>query len=240
MKETKLGRLSERYLAALQKHTVKGSETGFRSAHDLGARALSLGLETLDLAKIHDQALGTLLSPGSSNSEREDLTRRAALFFTEALLPIERTHRSAMEASAGLVQLNETLVQRTLDLAKSQRDLEQGIAEHKKAVESLRSSKDESATLLRESHHLQKHLQEMAHRILSTQENQRKAVSLKLQDDIAQTLLGIHVRLLALKQEVTVRTADFKKEIATTQRLVQESVKSINHFAREIRLQDES
>jgi len=45
--------------------------------------------------------------------------------------------------------------------------------------------------------------------------------------------LGINVRLLTLKQEATDRTNSFKKEIASTQRLVENSVKTIQRFTRE-------
>jgi len=54
-----------------------------------------------------------------------------------------------------------------------------------------------------------------------------------LQDEVAQILLGINIRLLALKKEVTLGTTGFEKELATTQRLVEKSVRTINHFVRE-------
>ena len=93
--------------------------------------------------------------------------------------------------------------------------------------------------LLEEAGHLQKHLQDMARQILSTQEDERKTMSLKLQDEIAQTLLGIQMRLLALDKELSVSTEDFRKEIANTQRLVESSVKTINRFARELGIKHE-
>ena len=43
---------------------------------------------------------------------------------------------------------------------------------------------------------------------------------IELQDEIAQTLLGINVRLLSLKRESSVNTGRLKNEIASTQRLV--------------------
>jgi signal transduction histidine kinase len=240
MKETKLSRLSERYLAALRSHLKLETQSGLLEALELGTQAVVIGLETLDLAKMHERALLALVLPDSSASRREGMISRAAAFFTEALAPIEKTHRIALEASADLNQLNATLAQRTMDLADANRELEQGITERKAAVNFLKSSEGQSAKLLEESRQLQKHLQGMAHQILSAQEDERKSMSLKLQDDIAQTLLGIHIRLMALKNEVAVSTAGFNKEIATTQRLVQESVKTISDFAREYGIQDEN
>ena len=65
------------------------------------------------------------------------------------------------------------------------------------------------------------------------QEDERKNLSHELQDEIAQTLLGINVRLLTLKKEAANDASGFKKEIASTQQLVDKSVKSIKRFARE-------
>jgi signal transduction histidine kinase len=65
------------------------------------------------------------------------------------------------------------------------------------------------------------------------QENERKKISGELQNEIGQTLLGINVRLLSLKQEARNNTKGLKKEIASTQRLVVESANSVRRVARE-------
>ena len=72
------------------------------------------------------------------------------------------------------------------------------------------------------------------------QETKRKKISHDLQDEIAQTLLGINVRLLTLKKEALVNAEGFKKAIATTQWLVDKSVRSIRRFARECGKQQEA
>jgi signal transduction histidine kinase len=86
---------------------------------------------------------------------------------------------------------------------------------------------------LEESRRLQKHLQHLTHQILAAHENKRKQISHELQDEIAQTLLGINVRMLTLKREAAAGTERFEKDIASTQRLVDKSVKAIKRFARE-------
>ena len=70
-------------------------------------------------------------------------------------------------------------------------------------------------------------------RILASQEDKRKKMSRNLQDEIAQALLGINVRLLTLKKEAASKARSFKQSIARTQRLVDRSVKTIKRFARE-------
>ena len=81
---------------------------------------------------------------------------------------------------------------------------------------------------------MQRHLRDLTQQILIAQEDKRKKLSHDLQDEIAQTLLGINVRLMALKKEAALNAKGFKKEIAGTQRLADKAKQSINRFAREI------
>jgi signal transduction histidine kinase len=233
MKQTRMDRLSARYLTALRIYIEQSPPAGLKAAHDLGRRAVTLELCTLDLAKIHGLALASLLPARSKPGGPNDPTARAAEFFTEANTAIEKTHRLATEAAAELDQLQTALAQRTHELADSNRELQQGISQRLEAVESLKASENKSARLLTEARGLQEHLQGLARRTISAREEEQRVMSLTLQDEIAQTLLGIHMRLRALDSELCASATNFKKEIATTQRLVQESVKTINRFARE-------
>jgi len=206
-------------------------------AHRLGQQAVTLGLETLDLARMHKVALTALMLPGCSPATRSRMARRAGFFFTEAITPIEKTHRAGIESAAHLDRQNKTLSQRNAQLAAANRHLRHGIVRRKAAEETLKTREQHYAKLVEESRHLQKHLQRLTHRILSAQENDRKNLSHELRDEIAQTLLGINVRLLTLKKGTTACGNGLIKEIASTQRLVQESVKTINRFARKFGVQ---
>jgi signal transduction histidine kinase len=225
-----LVRLSRRYATALRKHLKQGPQASLQPARGLGRQAVSLGLETLDVARIHNGALATL----ESSSSRDGIIKRAEIFFTEAITSIEKTHHAALKANVRLSRLNQTLGRRTVDLAAANLSLKQGIVRRKTVEQALKKSGEHSQKLLEESRRLQKHLRRLTHRILSAQEDKRKKISHDLQDEIAQTLLGINVRLLTLKKEAAVNTEGLKKEIANTQRLVDMSVKSIKRFAREI------
>jgi len=75
--ESKLTGLSRRYQAALQKHLKQGPRASQQSADGLGRQALAIGLETLDLAKIHEQALIALVSPSYSPGTRDGMVKRA-------------------------------------------------------------------------------------------------------------------------------------------------------------------
>lgn len=238
--QTKSSQLSEGYLAALRTYFEQGPQADAQAAHKLGKQAVTLGMESLDLTRIHNLALGALVLPGYPVNMRKDMTSRAALFFTEACAPIEQTHCSAQEASAELNKLNASLILRTQEVEDSRRKLQEGVTQRHAAEAALKTSGEESVRLLEEARQLQRYLQDMAHAIISAREKDRHTMSHTLQDEIAQTLLGIHVRLLALKKEVSESNEDFKKEIAITQRLVEKSTRTIKHFAREFGHSDEN
>jgi signal transduction histidine kinase len=224
--------LSRRYQTALEVHLQRGRKVGTTVTQQLGVRAVQLGLETLDLARMHKAALTGLVSSRLSSGARIRLVQQASLFFAEAITPIEKTHRAGVKSAAQLQRQNKTLTQRTAQLAVAQRQLKEGIVARKAAQEALRESGENYVQLLKESHELQQHLQQLTHKILSAQEDGRTKISHELQDEIAQTLLGINARLLTLKKGAEAHGAGLEKEIASTQHLVQQSIKTINRFAR--------
>jgi signal transduction histidine kinase len=97
----------------------------------------------------------------------------------------------------------------------------------------LQKSGEHYTKLLKDSLQLQEGLRQLTHEVLTAQEEERKKTSRELQDEIAQTLLGINVRLLSLKQESRTNTKGLKNEIASTQKLVLESARSVRRVARE-------
>jgi two-component system sensor histidine kinase DegS len=230
MKENLIG-LSRRYVAALGKHLKHGSHASMQPALQLGRRAVVLGLQTLELARIHEQAITTL----ELAKKRDGFLKRAEIFFSEALTPIVETHRAARQSKTQLVRLNQTLSRRTVELAATNRLLQRGIVRRKTVETALRKSGEHYARLLKDSLHLQDGLRQLTHQVLTAQENERKKISIELQDEIAQTLLGINVRLVSLKQEARTNTKGLKNEIASTQRLVLDSARSVRRAAREFR-----
>ncbi len=218
-------------MSALRKHLKQDPRAipPCGAALALGRQAVALDLETLDVARIHEDALATL----EAASSKDGVIKRAEIFFTEAITPIEEMHHAALKANVRLSRLSQTLGRRTMDLAASHRSLKRDIVQRKTVEQALRKSGEHSRKLLKESRRLQKHLQRLTHQILSAQEDKRKKISRDLHDEIAQTLLGINVRLLTLKKEAAIDASGLKKEIASTQRLVDKSVKIIKRFARE-------
>jgi signal transduction histidine kinase len=228
MKQKFIG-LSQRYATALRKHLQQGSRASLQPALELGRRAVVLGLETLELARIHERAVTTLELSMSKNG----FVPRAEIFFAEALTPIVETHRAARQSQMQLNRLNETLGRRTVALAATNRLLQRGIVRRKSVEAALKISGEHYARLLKDSLRLQEGLRQLTHQVLAAQEDERKKISHELQDEIAQTLLGINVRLLTLKQEARSNTKGLKNEIASTQQLVLTSAKSVRRVARQ-------
>jgi signal transduction histidine kinase len=226
----KLNGLSQRYATALRKHLKEGPRGSLQAALGLGRMAVALGLETLELARMHEQALATLLS---STNGKGAMIKRAQNFFTEALSPIVETHRAARQSKIDLNRLNEALNRRTLELAATNRELQLGIIRRKSVEGALRKSQEHCARLLKESLESQEGLRQLTHQALTSQEDERQKISRELQDEIAQTLLGINVHLLTLKQEARSNTKGLKIKIASTERLVAKSAQSVRRAARD-------
>lgn len=218
-------------MTALRSHLKRGRGASFQPALSLGRQAVGLGLETLELALIHQQALVAL---GLSN-QKDDVVKRAELFFTEVLTPIVATHRAARQTRRDLTRLSKTLGRRTAELASKNRQLQRGIAQRERVEAALDRSGARYNRLLSESLGLQERLRCLTHQVLAAQEDERKNISRHLQDEIVQSLLGINVRLLSLKQDARRNSKGLKNEIASTQLLVAKSARSVRKVARKFR-----
>ena len=227
--------LSRSYHTSLQAYLKDGPGSSLEGAREVGRRALAVGLETLDMARIHEIALIPLLLTTYSTLTSNGMIARAGLFFAEAISPIEETHRGAVEANNHLKLVVKSLSQRTLELADSMEGLKLEIVQRKAAEDSLRISEATSSELLAQSLQMQEQLRRLSRQLLTVQEEERKRISRELHDVIAQTLTSINMRLAALKVESNANTKDLQKKITSTQRMVEKSVDIVHRFARELR-----
>lgn len=231
----KSSRLSRGYQAALCRYLQTGRGASLAPAVRLGRQALALGLETLDLALIHEQTLLGQGLPGVRSAVQNRLVKRAAVFFEQAILPLEETHRAAREANDRMNRVNQALKQRTVELAASNRKLRKEILRRQAVEDRLRQSQQNSGHLLKESQDLQEQLRHLSRQILSVQEEERRRISRELHDVIAQVLTGINVQLATLKTEAAFNTSGLNRKLTRTQRLVERSVRIVHRFARELR-----
>jgi signal transduction histidine kinase len=120
-------------------------------------------------------------------------------------------------------------------LAASNRKLEQEIVRRQAVEQSLRKSEQHQSRLLAQSRQMEEQLRQLSRQVLKAQEEERKRISRELHDVLAQTLVGINVRLANLKQDGATDTKGLHRTIARTQRLVEHSVSIVHRFARELR-----
>ena len=226
----KVIKLFQRYATALEKHLKQGPQASLQPARGLGRAAVALGLETLELAKIHELSLATLQLSQVKNA----FTKLAGIFFTEANTLIEETHHTARQTKAHLNRVMATLGRRTAELAASNHQLKQRGVQHKVMEDGFEKRGQRQQKCLEESLELQKRLRQLTHQVIAAQEDERRKISLELQDEIAQTLLGINVRLLTLKQGDQNNTKSLKNEIASTQRLVVKSARTVRRYAHKL------
>ena len=226
---------SSHYQASLLRYLKQGTGARLKPAHSMGQEALAAGFLTLDMAKLHERILITEVLPGCPVRKRAALIKRAGIFFTEAIVPFEKAHRKTRDDDAHLKRIVEALSQRTVELAASNLELSQEIAQRKFVEQALKKSERHYSKLLEQSDRLQEQLRQLSRQILSAQEEERKRISRELHDVIAQTLMGINLRLSSLKKEAAKNTKGLELNIANTQKLVEKSVSIIHEFARELR-----
>jgi signal transduction histidine kinase len=186
-------------------------------------------VDTLELARIHEQAATAVMT----SSRTRAANKKADFFFTNANISIEETHFSAKQGRERLDRLKVALDLRTDELALTNRQLQRGIVRRKVMEDAAQKNGIHYRKCLQESVELQNRLKQLTRRVLVSQENERKKISHELQDEIAQTLLGINVRLRNLREQAKTGARGLKKEISSTQQLVVKSSQSVRRVARE-------
>jgi signal transduction histidine kinase len=227
-------RLARNYAAALSKYLRQDLRTGSGAALRLGRQTTSLRLRTLDLARIHEAAMTALVQSGTMTGKKAAHRRRAETFFAEASAAIEEHYRAPGRSDAAFTRLEADLETRTRELAAANRQRRRAALRCKAVEEASEKRRVLHKRCLDESLELQNRLRQLTQRIVVAQEDDRSAISRQLQNEIAQTLIGINVRLLALQKEARGRTKRFKKDIASTQRAVVASATIVRRVARKL------
>lgn len=139
-------------------------------------------------------------------------TRQGERVFAEPMKPDTRIDR---------------LFRRTACLSETNRRLRASLVQHRRAADVAALDSATSAAMLRESQELHHHLLDVTRRVLASEEHEHRRIGGGLQDELLQVLIGIHIRLLLLRKEVTLGARDLHKHIASARRTVRDSWKGL-------------
>jgi signal transduction histidine kinase len=225
--------LTHLYQEALCGYVQDGAD--LKTAQDLGRLALKQGLETLELARLHEEAVLSLSMPPATQAAKKHSILQCRAFFAEAMTPIENNRPDARAAREHLKVMVETLTLRTQELAASNDELKHEIQQQRTVEDSLRHRELSTRDMLKTSQHVQEELRLLARRLLSAQKLERLHISRKLHEVVAQSLSGIQTRLAALKLKTASQAKNCHQKIATSQRLIVKSVDIVHRFAADLR-----
>ncbi len=201
---------SRAYEKALERHLSPSRGANLDPALRLGRRAAAIGLDTLDVAVVHERAMMARLRARAPAGVR--VVGRAKAFFAESIVPIEATHAAARKGELRVRRLTRSLSRRTVASLASSLRLKNVVGKRRTVEAALAKSRKNLTRLLRESARLQGRVRHRARRLLSEHEDQRRATSRRLQDEIAQTLLAINVRLLTWKSSARGNMENLEKQ----------------------------
>jgi signal transduction histidine kinase len=211
MMKTEITPFAQQYQEALRVHLGEPSldHGPSNAARILGREAVECGMGVLDIARIHDQAMLVITGESSADaSHPPDQPSAGGTFLLESLAAVEVQNEQTHQATSEALKRGE-----------------QQLAE-----KSVRYDE-----LLAESRLLQAQSQQLAHKILLAQEEERKEISRELHDEVAQILAGVNVRLAALRKIGVLGHQSLEQSILQTQQLVEQSVDTVHRFARKLR-----
>jgi len=125
-------------------------------------------------------------------------------------------------------ELEMTVVERTAKLTATNKRLSYALYCNKK-------SSNRYLKLFSESQRIQEKLRQLSRQVLSVQEEEQKAISRDLHDEVVQTLNGIGIELAALQLGQGIDPASINKKLARARRLVAKSATAVHRFARNLR-----
>lgn len=228
------GQLAKQYLRALQKFLANKNERALHQAYELGRKTIADGLGVIDMAKIHEDVLHSILPKSASAKESLRMARSAGAFLAESLSPFEMTHRGFRNANQTLRELNEALEEKNHQLASANQKLKREIAFRKQVEKELRESEEHYRELLVQARMMQENLRYLSCQILNVQEEERKRISRELHDEVGQALTAVNVNLAVLKKAANGH-GELREKIQDAQSLLEKTMHTVHNFSRELR-----
>lgn len=218
------------YRSALRAHLAGKSEMKAEVISKIGGKVHSSALPMLEFAKFHESFLVMDLLPRCPVAEQAALIHKAGSFFAAVA-----TSNLDVQDTARLGEAIESLSVRTVELAAANLQLSLEIKKCRDVESALRKSENSCQKALENSEKLREKMRSLSRQIYSAHEDERKKISRDLHDVLAQTLVGINIRLATLKTEAGINTKKFARNVSLTQKLVTKSTAIVTRFARELR-----
>src|SRR6266705_3855755 len=155
---SKLEGIARRYSATLRRYLSKERETVLEQAYELGRTAIAQGFGILDMARVHQEAMGKLMCAPMAAERNGHLLQAAESFLLQSLSPFEATHRGFRETNVKLQQRN--------------RELEAEIKQRQRVEDALRQSENHYCQVFNEAQAMQENLRDLSNEILRTQEEE--------------------------------------------------------------------
>ncbi len=191
-----------------------------RAARSLGREAVSLGLETMDLVRIHGQTVAAQIARHPFSGSLGEWIHRADTFFAKTLAPIETLNQTTAKMTARIRSLKRVLRQRTRAAAVTAQRHKKSIRRRQASEAALERSKLQETKRRAEMRRLQTDWRQRIGNMFAAQEEEEDKTSRIVFNGLFQTLLGIQVRLLALEKRVVANAAIGQKEIDRTEGLI--------------------
>ncbi|MCC5846855.1 MAG: hypothetical protein JJU29_02090 [Verrucomicrobia bacterium] len=109
------------YEEALTLYINHGGSVRLQSAIDLGLQAVNIGMETLDLAAMHEEAMQDQENPEGSAAGKQRQVERSRRFFSECNLEIEKSGEPFQAANKRMERLTLSNGKHAKDLVDSSR-----------------------------------------------------------------------------------------------------------------------
>ena len=113
--------------------------------------------------------------------------------------------------------------------------LQQEILQRRAVEKSLRTGEQHLKHLLEQSQALRTQLQQLSHKVLTAQEEERKNLSRELHDVVSQALTSINLALGNLQTEAKLKPEEVSQTITETRALIEDSIEQVHQFAGDLR-----